>query len=140
MDKSDLVLAVFSTSKGSAWTPVQAQKIFFLLDERIPTELEGPVWNFQPYDYGPFDVSVYEVLEGLTEAGHLRVENGEVRTFTLDPSGQTKGEAALAGLAEDTQAYVRELSCWVRRQSFRALVAAIYSEFPAMRTRSIFRG
>ena len=63
------VLAVLSTAGGAEWTPVQLQKIFFLLDQTIGPALGGPKFNFEPYDYGPFDAEVYRRVEALQATG-----------------------------------------------------------------------
>jgi hypothetical protein len=133
------VLAVLSASGGEPWTPVQVQKMFFLLDERIPRDIEGPRFDFRPYDYGPFDAAVYHEIGVLRKAGKASVDTDRVRSYRLTPTGQREGERALQELPKSAQDYIRKLSAWVRALSFPQLVSAVYSEFPEMRAKSVFR-
>jgi hypothetical protein len=140
--RSDLVLAVLSTSEGAPWTPVQLQKIFFLLDKKIPHEFGGPLWAFAAYDYGPFDAGIYRTVEGLQQHELALVDGGSfntMRTFRLTSSGQAQGARSLEDLSVAAQAYIRRLSAWVRSLSFTQLVSAVYKEFPDMRENSVFR-
>ncbi len=142
MSRSDSVLAVLSTSGGSEWTPVQVQKMFFLLDKKVPSALGGPHWDFKPYDYGPFDSDVYSTIEQLSRDGFTHVDRapGEMRTFRLTPEGQRRGQAALAQVQPNIADYVARLSNWLRALSFQQLVSEVYREFPDMRANSVFRG
>src|SRR5690242_8635530 len=65
MKRSDLILAAMSVADGGLYTPVQVQKLFFLMDREIPDRINGPLFNFEPYNYGPFDPAVYRELEKL---------------------------------------------------------------------------
>lgn len=139
VDRDKHVLAVLSTSHGMPWTPVQLQKMFFLLDERIPRDIEGPRFDFQPYDYGPFDAAVYHEVNTLARAGKAAIGQEGVRSYWLTQAGQSEGEQALKALPPDAQEYVQRLSDWVRSLSFTELVSAVYGEFPEMREKSVFR-
>jgi uncharacterized protein len=142
MQKQELVLAALAASNGAAHTPVQVQKLFFLLDRKIPSLVGGPHFNFNPDDYGPFDSDVYSVLESLERVGDVEIERvADLRKkmYRATPIGQEKGEALLSRLAPDVRDYIEKLSGWVRKLSFAQLVTAIYAEYPDMKANSIFR-
>jgi uncharacterized protein len=141
MDRKELVLAALSTSNGLPWSPVQVQKLFFILDQRAAANLGGPHWDFKPYDYGPFDASVYSELEILSYGGLASIAkpSSGPKEFRLQPEGQRRGEALLASLPEGVVAYVRDLAKWVRSLTFQQLVSAVYREFPEMKANSVFR-
>jgi uncharacterized protein YwgA len=137
------VLAVLSTAGGAEWTPVQLQKMFFLLDKTIGPALGGPKFNFEAYDYGPFDAEVYrqvELLASYGEAMVLQPLSGGMRTYRLTPSGQTNGALELRKLDSTLWDYIASMSAWVRSLSFQQLVRAVYDKFPDMRANSIFQG
>jgi hypothetical protein len=140
MNRSQLVLATMAAAgPGAAFTPVQVQKIFFLLDERAANLLEGPHFKFEPYDYGPFDQAVYQQLDMLQIAGSVHTDTtGRYRKYTLTTQGHTMGCAALNALPAPVQDYIRQTVDWVRQLTFDQLVAAIYREYPAMKAKSIF--
>jgi hypothetical protein len=59
MDRSSLVLAALAAAGGNAaFTPVQVQKLLFLIDREAGRLVGGPHFDFLPYDYGPFDRAV----------------------------------------------------------------------------------
>ncbi len=138
MERDSYVLGVLSTSDGQPWTPVQLQKVFFILDEKIPGDIEGPRFAFYPHDYGPYDPAVYETLKVLAKVGKAFIANYSIRTYRLTVQGQREGEQALATLPPSAQAYTRSLSEWLRALSFTDLVTAVYREFPAMAVKAVF--
>jgi uncharacterized protein len=140
MTQRDLVLAALAPAQGSHHTPVQVQKLLFLLDRNLSPKIDAERFRFAPYNYGPFDHGVYEQLE-LLEAEGLVVRTPQQSWFTysLTPAGQAAGEAALSGLGPNAQTYVREVSEFVRKLSFPELVSAIYRAFPDMRVNSVFQ-
>lgn len=129
MKRTDFVLAVLSTSNGTAWTPVQVQKIFFLLDEKISDKIGRKQWNFTVQDYGPYDNEVYREIENLKAIGQAIIIKESMSTFLLTVSGQRAGIIALNELGT-IATYIKELSVWIRSLSFQQLVLAIYRDFP----------
>jgi uncharacterized protein YwgA len=139
MDRSNLVLAILSASNGAAHTPVQVQKLFFLIDRKIPEFIGGPLFQFLPDDYGPFDKTVYRVLEDLSRQGFVEIEQSGMKRYRLTSDGQQRGQHILNTSLSAVSSYIRDLSSWVRALSFAELVSAIYKEYPDMRANSIFR-
>ena len=142
MIKRDFVLAVLAAADGASHTPVQVQKLFFLLDRKAPNLVGGPHFNFQPDDYGPFDVAVYRELESLASDNLVEIQtvnDTRRKTYRTTPSGQTKGSQLLASFGEPIAEYVSQLSLWVRSQSFAQLVSSIYTHFPDMKVNSVFQ-
>jgi hypothetical protein len=141
MNRSDFVLAALATSRGHVWTPVQLQKFFFLLDRKLGAQVGGPFFDFEPYDYGPFDAGVYHQLDALEREGRAQVDRPSfgMKTYRLTDTGQGRGEASLAELPGPVRDYVRALGDWVCSLTFAQLVTAIYGAFPEMKARSVFR-
>jgi len=136
------VLAVLAAKPGARFAPVQIQKLFFLIDENVASEIGGKLFNFEPYDYGPFDKQVYSELEALAQLGLVVIENrqyGAQRRYSLSDRGQELGQEKLSALQPDLGRYFQEVSDWVRSLSFSELVGAIYNAFPAMKANSIFK-
>ena len=128
-------------ASGMAHSPVQIQKLLFLIDREIPKLVGGPHFDFEPYQYGPFDSTVYSELRSLRAKGLVDVDLiwwGR-RGYSLSPEGQEKGEAILGELNEKAQAFIQKTSKFVRGLSFSKLVAAIYKAYPEMRENSVFQ-
>lgn len=142
MDRRDFVLSVLAASDGAEHTPVQVQKLFFLLDKRVAGQIGGPHFDFKAFDYGPFDPQVYKELEGLQSAGLVEIKrdpNTGWKTYLVTISGLRQGTEHLRKLAPEIIDYIRDLSKWVRSLSFAGLVSAIYRAYPEMKANSVFR-
>ncbi len=143
MDKESVVLAALAAAKGATHTPVQVQKLFFLIDRKASAAVGGPHFNFQPYDYGPFDRDVYLTIERLAAKGLAEVivePDLRWRRYRLTETGQEVGAGLLASVEPKTRDYIERVSDFVREQPFGALVSAIYKAYPEMKVNSVFRG
>lgn len=142
MNRRDLVLAALSPAAGKPFSPVRVQKLFFLIDRNIAVKVGGPHFAFEPYDYGPFDSSVYHELDALSRDGFVAIDEGtgRYRNYRLTDAGQAKGEELFHGLDADTKDYLGRAVTFVRSLRFADLVASIYKAYPEMKTNSVFKG
>lgn len=142
MNRDDIVLAALAAGgAGASYSPVQVQKLFFLIDREASSLVGGPYFAFAPYDYGPFDSSVYLALDMLRMKGAAAILNsGSYRRYMLTEDGYKAGAAKLNDLAPHVRTYLQELADWVRTLSFNQLVAAIYNRYPDMKVNSVFEG
>ena len=136
MTRHELVLAALATANGGMYTPVQVQKLFFLIDREAAHLVGGPHFDFRPYHYGPFDKEVYRALDSLALQG---LAISAARSYGLTPTGHRQGAALLATLDTRARTYIEEVSAFVRRLSFASLVSAIYKAYPEMRVNSVFQ-
>ncbi len=140
MEQKDLVLACMAAANGASYQPVQIQKLIFLFQERTN---KGGIFNFIPYDYGPYDPEIYHRLEELSDEGSVEIVGGPYakrRLYKLTPDGVQRAKAELNKLSQSDQDYLTRLSEWVRSVSFAQLIGAIYTAYPEMRENSVFRG
>lgn len=141
MNRKEIVLVAMTPARGAAHTPVQIQKLLFLIDRNIAQFVDGPHFHFEAYSYGPFDKEVYRTLEELEEDGLVVIDgSGHYRTYCLTVAGQTKGEELFGQLDDNIQTYITKLSNFVRRLRFSELVRAIYKAYPEMKANSVFVG
>ena len=143
MEKKEITLAVLAAAEGAIHTPIQIQKLLFLIDKKIPNLINGPYFIFKPYSYGPFDVDIYNLLEELAQEEDVEIiSNPNLRwaKYRLTINGQKKGEKILNTLNKKAIEYIKILSLFVRSLSFAELVSTIYKEFPEMKKNSIFEG
>jgi hypothetical protein len=139
MERHDWTLLVIAAADGRALSPVQLQKVLFLLGKDLGLD-GGGYYNFHAYDYGPFDVDVYRDAERLAARGLVTIEHGAYKTFTITGAGKAKAAEVGVALNEPARGFVRELVAWALRQSFQDIVKAVYRRFPEMRQNSVFRG
>lgn len=144
MNRRDVVLAILAAADGQAYQPVQLQKAAFLISRNIPDVItEGQGFEFAPYDYGPFDATVYTDAQQLRDAGLAEIgqsTQGRWSAYNASNAGVLRGRELLARMTEAQRAYVEEVATWVRRLGFAALVKSIYEAYPEQRANSIFQG
>lgn len=139
MNKREIVLAALAAGDGERHDPVEMQKMMFLIDRKIPDDVDGPHFEFKPYNYGPFDKTVYEELEAAAVDGFVEiVPTNRWSEYALTERGLKEGRTLLDDLPDETQNYLRTLSDFVRSLSFEQLVSVIYRNFPEMRENSVF--
>jgi uncharacterized protein len=141
IEKKRLILAVLSTGGFHKYTPVQIQKLFFLIDKLIGKKINGPYFDFVPYHYGPFDKRLYVLLDELSTEGDIVINYNQFSThneFFLTEQGLEKGKTELMRFMEEEIKDIRKLNDFVQSLSFSQLVASVYKAFPEMKKNSIF--
>jgi hypothetical protein len=143
MNRRDLVLAILAASEGRPYTPVQIQKAVFIVCDQFRELIDdGQGFNFEPYDYGPFDSDVYSEISELDSNGEAIIAPsgvGNWNTYAASDYGLIRGRELLDKMGKEGK-YVQKISDWVRSLSFNQLVKSIYEAYPDMRANSIFRG
>jgi hypothetical protein len=141
MDQKSFALMALGGKTLNSYTPVQLQKLLFLLDRGIGQQLGGSGFNFQPYHYGPFDKDVYHTLDALDREGLAEILEpplAAIRTYRLTAAGLARANQLLSQLQKEVRDYVGEVGNFVRSQSFAGLVSSIYAAFPEMKVNSVF--
>lgn len=137
--RSDIVLAAMApASAGTVFDPVRMQKLLFLIDKEIPDLIGGPYFNFQPYNYGPFDVAVYTDLETLTKMSFVHTDRTwHYLRYRLSGSGRNRGTTVLASLPERASHYIERACSWILMTDFADLLSAIYRRYPEMTVNTV---
>lgn len=139
MDTRDMMLAVLSLSKGESFSPVQIQKLFFIIDKKIEDLVYKPRFKFRPYNYGPFDINIYTLLEGLEKENLIEIyRHGNWKEYRITHKGQKKGVKLQKLLSNTTKKSIQTLIDYVQSLSFTELVSAIYKAYPEMSRKSVF--
>lgn len=141
MERQKLMLAALAAGgENATFAPVQVQKLFFLIDREASGLLGGPFFNFRPYDYGPFDKTVYAELDSLESQDLVQTRGtSSYRIYVLTRTGFITGTKILSTTSAAASTYMKEAAQWIRSLNFQQLVAAIYNRYPDMRANSIFR-
>lgn len=142
MERQEMVLVALAGGGANAiFSPVQVQKLLFLLDRRAARLLGGPYFDFAPNGYGPFDRTISFELDGLSDEGLVEtIRSRPYRRYILTRDGYKRGQHLLERLEGKARAYVTTLAEWVNGLDFQQLVTAIYRHYPEMRGNSVFRG
>lgn len=142
MNKLDLLLVALAAGEKGEFTPVQIQKLMFLLDKNISNRLGGPFYDFRPYDYGPFDSAIYESLRELEQKGLVSssLSSQGWKKHELTDLGYVKASELSIHIDNSILDYIKAVSNFVRSLSFADLVSSIYKAYPDMKVNSIFKG
>lgn len=140
LQRDHVLLVVLSLAEGEPLTPVQIQKSLFLADDKVPNAFEAR-YDFQPYDYGPFDRHVYADAQALSRLGFVEIGTDPRgwSTYAATPEGLNRAQELKRQLSEENLTLLGRIVSLVRRLSFSELVSAIYRAYPPMRARSVFR-
>jgi hypothetical protein len=140
MNRREILLAALASGRREEFSPVQLQKMMFLIDRNIGNSLGGPFFNFEPYDYGPFDVGVYNEFSTIAqeqlgeESGH-----GSYRRYRLNDEGRGRAQEVLNTITPEYREYIEKIARFVQSLSFGALVSTIYKYYPDMKVNSVFK-
>ena len=142
MDKRGILLtALAAGGKDATFSPVQVQKLLFLIDQEASELVGGPHFDFKPYDYGPFDRTVYDELDSLSKDELVETQSADrYQKYILTPQGYERGSKELEKLPPKAISFVTRAAEWVRALTFQQLVAAIYDRYPKMKANSVFLG
>jgi len=143
MERCDWNLLVLSAARGEPLSPVQLQKSLFLLERNLPPGVLGQdFYQFEPYNYGPFDSNAYADANVLAFRGLARssqAAQGNWTQYSATPEGIEHARELGAMLPEGVVEYVEKLVRWVRNQSFSSLVREIYRRYPETKINSVFK-
>jgi uncharacterized protein len=137
-DRDDLLLVI---AKGAEDAPypfdaIRTMKSAFIVSQRGLPEW-GALFDFQPYDYGPFDAAVYRSRDFLLGQGLLERAGG-YDACVLTDAGQHRVEEIEAGLGESAE-WLKRIGWWASSRSFAQLLREVYAEYPDYAARSIAR-
>ena len=143
LHKRDWTLLAIALAGGKSLSPVQLQKSVFLFGEQLTNIVPENFYNFGPYNYGPFCRDVYKDAEALAQEGFLTISTATpygYSEYSATPEGVARGNEVAEALPDEVVAHAREIVDWVRQQSFRGLVSAIYERYPNYKANSVFTG
>ena len=137
-----------ATEEPVRFASIQIQKLFFLYDQKIRKEVgKAPYFDFKPYDYGPFDKTVFEDIEDLESKGLAEITSVQApyqsrrKLYTLSYRGFNQGKKILEGMPVSERNQIRGvMRKLLEHRNFGELVVSIYEEYPHMRANSRFHG
>lgn len=140
--RTDWLLLALGFSTGGL-TPVQLQKVLFLLGERRKNVVGPDYYTFKPYNYGPFSQAIYsdvDLLASFLEQVEVDESRGrQLRSYRLTASGAQRVKELAKSAPAEGVAYLREVVPWAQQLTFADLVRAIYDAYPRMRAKSVFQ-
>ena len=140
-ERKDWLIVALSESPTGQLSPVQIQKAMFLFKEGAGSHFDQEqFYNFSAYHFGPFSPDIYYDLEALERRGLVQIERsdtGKRQAYTITAQGKAAAEQIKAE-QHRASSYLGNLTRWVQRKSFPALLRYIYRRWPQYRANSIF--
>jgi len=139
---SDVTLLVIAAAGDAGLTPVQIMKSVFLVGKCGLPDLPSDFYLFSPYNYGPFNPSVYRDVEMLVNEGlvfETREAGRNWSKYIIAPQGIRYAEDLKHHVAHEFSNYIGEVVTWVKSLTFSQLLQAIYAKYPEMRENSVFQ-
>ena len=139
-DRIDILLKIITAAEGDPISPVQLQKVAFLVGQECADYLPQSYYKFVPYDYGPFSAKLYQDAELLEKQGLISIDvnsNGGWKEYSATFRSSS---ADTNSIPEIVTNYIDRAVEWAMKLTFRELVSSIYYNFPEYRENSIFNG
>jgi uncharacterized protein YwgA len=136
-------LLALSKSPQKRLSPVQVQKVLFLVGQYFTDAVGSDYYDFKPYNYGPFDATVYRDLDSLRWEGFVvsvPADGGSWSEYEITAAGSAKAAELVKRADSDALGYIKRVASWARQITFSELVRAVYKHFPAYRENSVFQG
>jgi uncharacterized protein YwgA len=133
--KSEIILNVLGLVPTEQFSPVQIQKLFFLLDKK----LGFGCFNFQAHLYGPYDKGLTDALKRMSVSGKsIDMKNIDGLLYYQINSNSIPDTSRF--LDRGKREFIINMVSFVKSLSFKQLCMAIYNEFPDMAKNSVFFG
>jgi hypothetical protein len=138
VDRQDVLLLIADGADGRfPLDPIRLMKGCFIVAEIGPSEWKH-LFDFSPYDYGPFDPSVYRARDALLGNDLLEAfPAGRYSHYKITDAGRQRATAVAEKMDQRLAEWLRNIGHWVTSKSFTDLLREIYDRFPDYATRSI---
>ena len=139
ISRQDWLLLALARRGDNGLSPVQVQKVMFLIGTELPRAVGSNFYRFKPYNYGPFDRAVYDDLGELARDGFVSIDgSGSWRRYAITANGLARAEEAKSRADRNALTYLDRVVDWVCSLAFTDLIRAIYAKYPSFRVNSVF--
>ena len=112
----------------------------FLLRMEAAEYVGERFYTFKPYNYGPFNPTIYQDLNRLVFSGFLRVEpSGNYKLYMATDAGKAKASEFAKSLDDVPREYLKKLVGWVSQVGFSQLLRSVYAKYPEYAKNSVFQ-
>ena len=136
--REDVLLLIADGAEGPyPLDAIRMMKGCFLAAQRGRAEWRD-LFSFEPYDYGPFDPSVYRARDALVARGLLEASTtGQHEACVITDLGHAEAERLAGDMGAAAAGWLRSLGKYVTSRSFSQLLKEVYAAFPEYAERSV---
>lgn len=142
MERKEWILLAVDCAKNGILSPLQLQKSLFLLSRKYPNKVGDRFYEFEPYNYGPFDKEIYSDSTILAEQGFLVIQHPTGKRwagYSITRPGMEYAERLRTKPSQAATKYLCKIVEWVQGLTFSELLSAIYKAFPEFKKNSVFQ-
>ncbi len=139
--RQDFLLLALALASDGRLTPVQIQKAMFLLAQEAGQHVGPDFYEFVPYNYGPFNSSIYDDLNLLAGSGLVTIDQSQGRSwavYAITGTGLQKADEIADSVAPAIRDYTKSVVIWIKAQNFAGLLRSIYAKYPSFAVNSVF--
>jgi len=118
---------------------LRVMKGMFLFTKEGPADVHN-IYDFAPYDYGPFATAVYGDLDSLEGQGFIRtlyVMGTNQRVFELTSTGEQQFRDLIGRAPKDALEILGAIKELATSLSFADLLRHVYDKYPDYASRSL---
>lgn len=119
---------------------VRMQKGIFLVAMGGPPDWQG-LYDYRPYNWGPYSSSLANDLDRMTSRGLLRimpVPGSRYGSYVTTERGSELANARWTRIDPAARDYLHAIYRYVTSRSFNRLLSDVYSQYPEYATASLF--
>jgi len=137
-----LLALYYAGDKGLS--PVQLQKSLFILGENLPKLINDKLeyYHFTPYNYGPFDVNIYNDALDLSKKRLINIQYSLDKSYpdyVVTEDGLKIAKEINKTISKEITNYLEKIIFWIKDLSFYDLLKIIYKSYPQFKIKSVFR-
>jgi hypothetical protein len=142
MTRTDWLLLALHFAEPKGLAPIQLQKALFLLGRELPKVVGCNFYNFEPYNYGPFDKAVFEDAKALAGDGFVTVvpaTNTRPKEYRIAPLGTLRRNEVLDEAPARGVQYLQDVVRWIEDRPVQDLIRSIYRKYPEFKANSVLQ-
>jgi uncharacterized protein YwgA len=140
-NRQDWPLVILSLADDGVLTPIEMQKALFLMKQEAGKLIKGSFYTFVPYNYGPFDQTIYNDIDALARQGFVALEkadHGRWAYYVITKSGAKRAAALQTDIDDRLTNYAKKAVAWIKSMPFPELLREIYKKYPKFAVNSVF--
>lgn len=140
LNRHEWPLVALGCAPDGKLTPIQMQKALFLIKMEAAQRLHGEFYNFVPYNYGPFDSTIYKDVARQEAERNIMTQRAGERwdAYFITAQGKAKASELMARMDPDLRNYLDAVVKWVKERGFAELLNSIYHKYPSYAVNSVF--
>jgi DNA-binding PadR family transcriptional regulator len=142
--REEEVLLAYLAGGPEELDPIRIMKGMFIFEQESRPEWRAHrhLYEFEPYNWGPFSAEVYRHLDALVRRGLVMARSEEGKNwkyYQVTPIGRRAADEIRRRLDPEAVEYLDAVRRFTLSVSFHELLRAVYRKYPAYAVNSVFQ-